>query len=141
MAKTLTIDQAVQALRGFEANISKAVLRGLETGAQVALKISGTKFFQGGQGPPNPPPGPLKIRSGTLRRGTTIIRPFAGPGDTWITGLQNAISYAKFHEQPEGVSFRIAARQFMTPALEEATPLVIAAVEVELQNEAERTLG
>ena len=136
-----TVTQAVQALNGFEQNISKAVLRGLETGMQIAIKISGTKFFQGGQGPPNPPPGPLKIRSGTLRRGTTIIRPAEGPGQTWSTGLENAISYAKFHEQPEGFSFQIPARPFLAPTIEESEGLTIRAIEDELQNEAERTLG
>ena len=137
---TLTVAEAVQALVDFENGVSKAVLAGLETGAKIALKISNTKFFQGGQGPPNPPPGPLKIRSGTLWRGTKIVPAMPGPGDSWVSGLSNAISYAKFHEQPEGTSFRIGARPFMEPALEEASPLTLAAIELELQNEALRAL-
>ena len=141
MAVQLTVSEAVQALVTFEKGIGSAVLRGLETGAKIILKISSTKFFQGGQGPPNPAPGPLKIRSGTLRRGTTIIEPRAGPGDTWITGLENAISYAKFHEQPEGTSFRIDARPFLFPAIEEGRDLVIQVVEAELQDEALRSVG
>lgn len=137
----LTVDQAANALVAFETNVSNAILRGLKIGALIALKLSGSKFFQGGQGPANPPPGPLKIRSGTLRRGTVIIEPFAGPGETWITGLSNAISYAKFHEQPEGTSFRIGARPFMAPALEESSSLTVAAIDVEIQKEADRSIG
>lgn len=134
MARQLTVNQAVQALFQFEKNVGKAVIRGLETGVKIALKISNTKFFQGGQGQPNPPPGPLKIRSGTLWRGTTIIPAVAGPGDTWVSGLENAISYAKFHERPGG-------RPFLAPALKEAEGLTLRAIEVELQEEALRALG
>lgn len=141
MARQLTVKQAARALFRFEKNVDKAILRGLETGMKVALRVSATKFFQGGQGPPNSPPGPLKIRSGTLRRGTVIIKPVAGPGDSWISGLANAISYAKFHEQPEGRSFRIPARPFLAPAIDDSLDLTARAIEVELQEEALRTIG
>ena len=128
-----TAEECAEQLAEFERGISGAILEGLDIGAKIALKISGTKFFQGGGGPPNPPPGPLKIRTGTLRRGTMIIEPRALPDGTWVTGLENAVSYAKFHE-PE-------PRPFMTPAVEEAKPLTITAIGVELEDLAQRVLG
>jgi phage gpG-like protein len=146
----------------FEKDFDKAVLAGLGKGMKSVLKISSTKFFQGGQGAPNPPPGPLKIRSGRLRRGTQIIPPKRGPGDTWVSGLTNSIHYARIHEKggrivarrAKFLSFQlwdgtwrsvksvfIPARPFLQPAVEEGQELVIKFVLVELQDTALKALA
>lgn len=146
------------ALLDFDSRKDGLILEGLENGMNFALKLSTTKFMVGSSGgsrdlfrdPPNPPPGPLKIRSGNLRRTVKVIKP-KKKGNNFISGLKSGSKYAAIHEfggstpphtiiavnadtlmfvgREGGLVFResvnhpgsrIPARPFLKPAVEEA---------------------
>jgi hypothetical protein len=103
----ITVEQARQILASFDSKIGAAVLEGMTNGLNLAALVSATKFFTGSDAPrgsrdpfldpANPPPGPLKIRSGDLRRGTQVEPPRA-LGSLFVGALTNAVPYAPIHE-------------------------------------------
>ncbi len=103
----ITVEQARQILASFDSKIGQAVIEGMTNGLNTAALVSATKFFTGSDSPggnrdpfldpANPPPGPLKIRSGDLRRGTQVEAPRA-LGSLFVGALTNAVKYAPLHE-------------------------------------------
>ena len=93
------------ALLEFDSRKDGLILEGLDNVANRAAKISATAFIVGSSGgsrdpfidPPNPPPGPLKTRSGTLRRGVKPVKS-RKKGQNFQTGLSNKVPYAGIHE-------------------------------------------
>lgn len=128
--------EAAIRLKQFRQLLPGAIMEGLEIGNRAALKISVTEYFEGSPeppgrslsvNPPNPPPGPLKIRSGDLRRGIEMIQP-SQSGTNFVAGLQTDIFYGKKHELGLGVG----ARPFLAPAIEDARELYIQGVNVQV---------
>jgi phage gpG-like protein len=93
------------ALLEFDSRKDGLILEGLDNVANRAAKISATEFIVGSSGgsrdpfidPPNPPPGPLKTRSGDLRRGIKPVKS-SKKGNNFTVGLSNAVPYAGAHE-------------------------------------------
>lgn len=144
-------------LLAFDDRKDGLIAEGITNVMNRAAQISATKFIVGSSGgsrdpfidPPNPPPGPLKTRSGDLRRGITVL-PVKKRGNNFVGGLGNTEPYAPIHElggttpphfiegDPilaffssregqfvfrESVNHpgsRIPPRPFLTPAIEEA---------------------
>ncbi len=154
------VNAKAQALLAFDSRKDGLILEGLGNGMNFAVKLATTKFMVGSSGgsrdlfrdPPNPPPGPLKIRSGRLRRTVRVIKP-KKKGKNFISGLQSGSKYAAIHEfggstpphtiiahksdnlmfigKDGGLVFResvnhpgsnIPPRPFMKPAIDEAGP-------------------
>lgn len=67
---------AAQALERFNALYKKTVLHEIDRATALAVRLSVSKYMEGGGGgaPANPPPGPLKIRSGKLRRSVRQVK-------------------------------------------------------------------
>lgn len=135
--------EAAIRFKQFRQLLPGAIMAGLEDGNRAALKISVTKYFEGSPqppgrslaiNPPNPPPGPLKIRSGDLRRGIEMIQP-SQSGSNFIAGLETDVFYGKFHELGLG---RFPERPFLAPAIEDARELYIQGVNVQVTDLAAR---
>ena len=153
------------ALLQFQARADGLVLEGMNNVSNFAARLSVTKYmdsksreyglFVNDNGvvvevgdPPNPPPGPIGIRSARLRQGVKVV-PAVKRGKNFVGGLSNDVEYAPIHEfggtipaqhiegnpflafgTPEGkaviVPFvdiparKIPARPFMTPALQDS---------------------
>src|SRR5688572_6919074 len=96
----------VGAFAQLEALIDAAILDGINRAARMAQTTAITKYMQGGgkdpvKNPPNPPPGPLKIRTGNLRRAVDIVQAYRVAGDTFMSGLKvglSAVVYGRIHE-------------------------------------------
>lgn len=152
-------------LLSFRSRVDGLILEGMNNVANFAAKLSVTEFmdsksrefglFVSDNGtvvqvgdPPNPPPGPIGIRSAKLRQGVKVLSA-AKRGRNFIVGLGNDVEYAAIHEfggtipaqHIEGNPFlafglpsgeavitpfvdiparKIPARPFLTPALEKA---------------------
>ena len=140
--RVLTPQQAVRAFRAFEAGIPAATTRGFNKGLRFAHRLSVTKFMVGGGkfAPVNPPPGPLRIRSGDLRRTVATI-PVRPKGNIFEGGLMAGgpkAPYGPVHEL--GGKF-ISARPYLGPALEAATPIILRDIDNELQVLANQVIG
>jgi len=172
-----TVAQAAKAMQAFKVGLPAAILRGLRKGMPIAIRISKTKYMARKDNrhpfkafdPPNPPPGPLGIRSGDLARSVRL-------GDMRFTGKKviasihagyaDRVRYARVHEQgmtiyprngpylifPVGVAgggYRmvratrviIPARPFLRPALDDATPKILEIVVKEIRTLARATLA
>jgi hypothetical protein len=159
--------QAAKAMRDFAKALPVAVVRGLRKGMPIAEKLAKTKYMvrksnrhpRKAFDPPNPPPGPLGIRSGNLVR-TVHVGELRYTGKKVIASLvagNEQIRYAKVHENgmtiyprnglylifPAGLpggGYRmvratrvvIKPRPFLRPALDEATPQIVAIVSREV---------
>ncbi len=143
--------QAAAALRAFEKALPVAILRGLRRGLLFAERLVKTKYMTRGDNrhpkvwdPPNPPPGPLKIRSGNLGRSVKQL-PMRFTGREIIGGLQagdNQVRYARIHELG-GHAGRasIPARPYLAPALADARKMIEAEVIKEMRAAARATLA
>ena len=107
----MTITEAVKRLRRFKeqrsklmgASLTQAMIYGQRRAVTVYMQALGAG--EGAQ-PPNPPPGPLGIRTGNLRRATKIIRA-AHEGDAWTAGLTYDLGRAPYGAAHEfGVTTR-----------------------------------
>lgn len=102
--KVYTPAQFATALGRFDARVPAAVLRGLDLGLNVALRFSVTAPLMVGLGvganarQPYPPPGPLGIRTGRLRRGMKKYGPVQLGLLKWEGGLTNTEPYFLIHE-------------------------------------------
>jgi phage gpG-like protein len=102
-AGAITTKQAAAALMRFDSRLDALVTTGMNNGLNYALKVATTKYMVGGRSrdpfidPPNPAPGPLKIRSGALRRGAKVARAKKS-GNVYVGGLKNDVPYAAIHE-------------------------------------------
>ena len=144
----LTPAQAAKILKAFDRRIDKAIPRGLSKGLRIAQRyaITPPSMVPLGRGkrsrPPNPPPGPLGIRSGNLRRDVKPTQP-KKVGGSWVAGLQAGlkVAYARIHElggyAGRGRKVRIPARPYMRPALVRAEGEIIGCVNDELKAEAQ----
>lgn len=121
--------------------IDKAVLEGCRRGSRYAQKLAITKYMEGAAkgaksgrdrltNPPNPPPGPLKKRSGDLARAVDIVEPKL-LGDTVLVGLKVDLAkapYGRIHEKGgyagRGRSVRIPARPYLRPALNDSVHVI-----------------
>lgn len=84
MGKSLTMREAEKAFRAFQRRIPVVAREQINLTLVIAQRLAITKYMQGlgnsdpfGRNPPqppNPPPGPLGIRSGTTRRAVGISR-------------------------------------------------------------------
>ena len=124
------------ALSNFERNLPVAIENGVDLWMRKAHKVSVTVYMEGGgkHAPVNPPPGPLKIRSGDLRRSVSTI-PAKAQGNVIIGGLQADTDYAAVHE----LGGRIPARPYLSPSIddtEEEGLQIITSVIQQLANEA-----
>jgi hypothetical protein len=125
----------VGAFAQLEALVDAAIIDGINRAARMAQKTAITKYMQGGgkdpiKNPPNPPPGPLKIRTGDLRRAVDIVLAYRVSGDTFMSGLKvdlSAVAYGRIHElggfAGRGRSVRIPARPYLRPALKDSIPI------------------
>ena len=104
----LTFRQAQAALKRYDREAPAAIRRGLDIGSLYALRLAVTKFIVGGGArgrsgvapPANPPPGPLKARSGDLRRAVKVIPARRVRGE-FRSGLRVDLSmapYGRIHE-------------------------------------------
>ncbi len=105
----VTIDPAgLKYLKSMPAKFKEGILKGMRKAAFYA-EGKAKKGFGSGSGPPNPPPGPLKVRTGHLRRS---IR--SGVVKNMLTGwIGTNVFYGKVHE--ESTKF---PRPFLRPAVE-----------------------
>jgi phage gpG-like protein len=110
----ITTKEAALALLKFDSRLDDLVKEGMENGLNYAAGVAATEYMEGGSrtfgfvgldgggvaaigDPPNPPPGPLKIRTGKLRRGIKVVKP-RKKGMAFIGGLSNNVPYAAIHE-------------------------------------------
>jgi len=93
-------------LRKFEKRLDRVVTRAFNIGLRQAARAATLPPFMVplGQGknsrPPNSPPGPIGIRSGTLRR-SLGVKKAKKKGSRWIGGIKadlNKAPYARIHE-------------------------------------------
>lgn len=95
----LTLRQAAEAFRRYGEQVPVVIGSRLDKLALAAHRLAVTQFMQGlGNGDqfqaagqlkwrqPNPPPGPIGIRSGRLRRALGRIKAHK-EGESWVTGL------------------------------------------------------
>jgi hypothetical protein len=146
-----TLDDLIAALGRFESQVSPTVQRALDRGMKtLALRSAITDFMEGlGSGknaqPPNPPPGPLGIRSGDLRRDVRAI-PAEQSGSGWTAALAAGFSvpYAG-HEfgmnAGRNHAAHIPARPYMTPAIEKTKDQIAAMVQADVEALAASVLG
>lgn len=151
--------QAAKALQDYRRALPAAILRGLRNGLRVAEGLVKKKYLVRGTyypgspskgqrlDPPNPPPGPLKIRSGRLVR-TIRISDIRFNGRQIIGGLQagdSQVRYARIHElggyAGRGRRTLIRPRPYLRPAMVEARPLIERAIAVEMLRVAKLTLA
>lgn len=148
----VTARQAAQALETYRKNIPVAVTRGLRRALRKAQAFATTKYMQRGDNrhpkvwdPPNPPPGPLKIRQANLAR-TVKITDIKVQRTKVIGGLQAGNSNVRYagHEfgmrAGRGRNVIIPARPYMTPALEDPNTKIEEEVLRELRKLAVATL-
>jgi len=93
---------------------SRGLIKGLKRAALYAEGESKKGFDSCGSGPPNPPPGPLKVRTGHLRRSIRSgveIR-------SLIAWIGTDVIYGKVHEET-GVGKAKLLRPFLRPAIED----------------------
>lgn len=151
--------RAAEAIKNYRAALPAAILRGLRNGLRVAEGLVKNKYLVRGVyypnnpskgqrlDPPNPPPGPLKIRSGDLVR-TVRLADMRFDGRRLIGGLRagdSRIRYARIHElggyAGRGRRTQIRPRPYLTPALVEARPQIERAITVEMLRLAKVTLA
>lgn len=101
-------------LARFRERADGLILEGLNNVANFSAKLSATEFmesksreyglFVSDEGvvvevgdPPNPPPGPIGIRSAKLRQGLKVIAAIKR-GKNFVVGLANDVVYAPIHE-------------------------------------------
>jgi hypothetical protein len=105
-----------------EKRLNIGLAKGMNVGFKKALKLAVTTYIVRGGGAPNPPPGPLKWRSGDLGRSVEVFKTVVKGGDLLIGGLQAGGSdapYAEVHEEKPG------KRPFLKPALDDATDTIL----------------
>lgn len=119
-----TTKEARTAFAAFRKALPVAIIRGLRRGLRIAERVVKTRYFVRGDNrhpivwdPPNPPPGPLKIRSGDLIRSVGIA-PMRYTGRQVIGGLKADTPYAAVHEKG-GRTVPIPARPYLRPALDD----------------------
>lgn len=118
----IPFDQLDDRILAMQKQLNKGLAAGMNNGFKKALKLSVTKYMVGGGGEPNPPPGPLKIRSGRLRRSVAVFPSRAEGTDIIIGGLQaggGSVAYARIHEEGP------RARPYLEPALKDATEAIL----------------
>ena len=172
----LTLRQAADAFRRYGEQVPVVIASRLDKLTIAAQRLSVTQFMQGlGSGknarPANPPPGPLGIRSGRLRRAVRRVKAYK-EGTSWVAGLYadtNEVAYAghetgmrpgahiiipvkrkALHWGGDGGPFakivrhpgsRIPARPYMRPALEIAAGIHVPLIESDLKALEDRILG
>lgn len=120
------VKKKAAALLAFDSRKDGLIMEGINNTMARAIQISATKYIVGSDGgsrdifidPPNPPPGPLKTRSGDLRRSITLI-PAKKQGQNFVSALASSLAYAPVHEIGGG-NVR-GPRPFLRPAIEDAT--------------------
>ena len=93
--------------------LDKAVIGAMRAYLLRTMKTVKRDYIVGGGGPPNPPPGPLKNRTGRLR-GSISIREPRKTGRSFIGGVRAGARYGRFHEFG---TRRMGARPFLEPPL------------------------
>ena len=100
-------------LRSMPKRWTRGLIKGLRRAALYAEGESKKGFDSSGTGPANPPPGPLKVRTGHLRRSIRSgvdVRSLVG----WIG---TDVIYGKVHEETGAGNARVL-RPFLRPAIE-----------------------
>ena len=100
-------------LRSMPKRWTRGLIKGLRRAALYAEGESKKGFDSGGAGSPNPPPGPLKVRSGHLRRSIRSgveVR-------SLIAWIGTDVIYGKVHEETGAGKARVL-RPFLRPAIE-----------------------
>lgn len=96
----------------------EAIIAAVDKGSRLALRYSVTRHMVGlGQGenarPPNPPPGPIGIRSGRLRRAVRALKTVR-EGNAYVGGLAADLSKCAYAGHETGFktgAHRIEARR------------------------------
>lgn len=127
MARIIEFDDLDNRLRKAARALPIGIAKGMNKGFKQALRLSVTKYMVGGgrSAPPLPPPGPLRIRTGNLRRTVAVFPSRVSGSDVVIGGLKAGgatVAYAPVHEF--GGS-RIQARPYLEPALRDAIPDIL----------------
>ena len=94
--------------------LSKAVIGAMRAYLLRTMKTVKRDYIVGGGGPPNPPPGPLKNRTGRLRNSIELKEP-KKQRNSFVGGIGAKARYARFHEFG---TRRMGARPFLRPPLE-----------------------
>lgn len=99
----LTLRQAADAFRRYEAAVPRVILRRLTLIGNEAQRRAVVFHMQGlGKGfsgkPPNAPPGPIGIRTGNLRRSIKIVKASREGETSYSVGLTSDSPYAGIHE-------------------------------------------
>lgn len=145
--------EAGAALRAFQKALPAAIIRGLRNGLRVAERLAKTKYMQRKDNrhprvwdPPNPPPGPLGIRSAALVR-TVKVSAIRFTGTKVIGGLiagNSQVKYAAIHEfggrAGRGGRSRIRPRPYLRPALLDGQKAIEEQVTKEMRVAARATL-
>lgn len=151
----MTPDEAARALTELMGLVKEGVKGEIDRGLRDAHKLALTRYMVGGRtimrkgrarsgplqegkrrsflrtrvsdpaDPPNPPPGPLKKRSGNLARAVFVI-PFRWKGDSGQGALainDAAAPYGKVHEFG-GIRVPVPARPFLQPSIDDVTPRI-----------------
>lgn len=111
MARRITFAQAAAIMERFERESEREVLAGFTSGLRAAHRLAVTKYMVGGgkNAPANPPPGPLRIRSGKLRRTVRVDGP-RKEGGRYVGGIfagSSTVPYARIHELGGTIPARI----------------------------------
>ena len=147
-----TPEEARAALRAFNRALPTAIIRGLRAGLRDAERFTKTRYMVRKDNrhpavfdPPNPPPGPLAIRSGRLIR-TVRIGNIKFDGRKIRGGLRaggDGVNYAG-HEfgmrAGRGRRSIIGARPYLRPGIRDAEPIIRAKVKKEMLVAARATL-
>lgn len=175
MPRTYTPAQGARVLQKVALGFDAAVLKGIGALMREAQKRAITKYMTGGRtvvrkwgsgsvrvaapsSPPNPPPGPLRKRTGRLARSVDIIPPVK-KGNAYETGLRSSAPHAGIHERggiirggptltfpthDGAVStdlVQIPARPYMEPAIRDVEPIADLFVQAAVAGLVERAAG
>ena len=147
-------EEAVVALKAFQKALPVAIIRGLRRGLKHAERAAKLTYMVRKDNrhptvfdPPNPPPGPLAIRSGNLVRsvGVTDMRWDGRRVRGGLRAGNSQVRYAGIHEfggrAGRGGRSRIPARPYLTPALRDSLPKIEVEVVKEMRVAARATLS
>lgn len=134
LVATIDDSEAVRVLRAAHPEASGRVAhRALRKAAfLIQDEAARNQIQRGGSGPPNPPPGPLISRTGTLRRSIRVD----DAGVPRFIDVGSDLVYAGVHELGSP-GRRIPARPFLQPAAEKITPQIARLFEDEWERDVE----
>lgn len=125
---TIDSSEALRVLRAAHPDAPNRVAHRALMRAALLIQEDATRnqIQRGGSGPPNPPPGPLISRTGTLRRSIRVD----DVGLPRFVDVGSDLVYAGVHELG-GQATRTPARPFLQPAADKIAPQLARIFEAE----------